>query len=244
MTIIINHPHDNSMLTPLPKIYAGDKPTFIMASGPSMADIDPTPFAGKQHIAVNQTWQKFPQAQVQFSIDSTWWNKHAGEFRQAHPHKFAAYCTLHPEKESVSAKYNVALYRQSRADAKQSPAIDFGFDTRPGHLRGNNSGGTAINLAWHLGARLIILVGFDMRLHPEPTGRFDSNGKPLMRKKIHWYQDDIRIVNPTEMTFTNVFIPALNSMFEPARAAGCTIINCTQGSALKIFRMDKLENYL
>jgi hypothetical protein len=64
--------------------------------------------------------------------------------------------------------------------AKQYPALQLlqvsgqpGLDLRPGWVRtGGHSGYTAINLAVHLGATRIVLLGYDMMASPQGAHHF------------------------------------------------------------------------
>lgn len=244
MTTIINRQRDDSMLSPLPKLFDPEKPCFIMASGPSMENVGATQFTGLQHITVNETWRKFNHAQVQFSIDSTWWTEFGKEYREKRPHQFAARSSWNVENDKIAELYKAALYRQSRSGLRGNPQQDFGFDTTPGYVRGNNSGAVAINLAWHLGARLIILLGFDMRLVPEDQPRPDYKSRMVIHKRIHWYNENMGRCNPNEGTFTRIFIPCIESMAPEAEAAGCRIVNCTPDSALTCFERGYYGDYL
>lgn len=95
-----------------------------------------------------------------------------------------------------------------------------GFEPDPGGLRtAGNSGYQAINLAAHLGARHILLVGYDMRgdnsahwfgLHPESCRRQMTRGFDRMA-------------------------PHFNGLAEPLRERGIAVVNCTPGSAITAF---------
>lgn len=82
-----------------------------------------------------------------------------------------------------------------------------------------NSGLYAMHLAQHLGATKIILLGFDMW----GTHYFGKHPEPLK--------------NSTEINFRRHI-----AQFETW--AGCEVINCTPGSALKLFPAAKLQEVL
>lgn len=93
-----------------------------------------------------------------------------------------------------------------------------GFDDRPTHLRtGQNSGFQAVHLAAHLGAKRILLFGFDMH---------ERNGKHFFGP----HPPEIELDSPYQ-DFLNYF----KSSAAQFKLRGFEIINCTPGSALKCF---------
>lgn len=95
-----------------------------------------------------------------------------------------------------------------------------GLEADPGGLRtAGNSGYQAINLAVHLGARRILLVGYDMRggnaahwfgQHPEACRRNMVGGFDRMARNFA-------------------------GLVEPLAARGVGVVNCTPGSAITAF---------
>lgn len=92
-----------------------------------------------------------------------------------------------------------------------------GFDTDPGCIRtGGNSGYQAIHLATHAGAAQILLFGYDMRgghwhsRHPDPLR---NAGEGIYERWLVQFQ---------------VLAPLL-------RERGVKVINCTPGSALRVW---------
>lgn len=93
-----------------------------------------------------------------------------------------------------------------------------GLETEPKALRtGFNGGFQALNLAAHLGAKRVVLLGFDMQ--------GDAHGR------CHWHPEhpDGK-VSPYAQ-----FIAAFDTIVQPLKDAGVTVLNCTPGSALKCF---------
>lgn len=92
-----------------------------------------------------------------------------------------------------------------------------GIDTTPGRVAWNrNSGASAINLAWHLGASKVVLYGFDMR---------DVDGES------HWHNDHQSKKPSPHARFLRCF-PAIK---RDAERLGIEIINASPGSAIKEF---------
>lgn len=93
-----------------------------------------------------------------------------------------------------------------------------GFDDRPTHLRtGQNSGFQAVHLAAHLGAKTILLFGFDM--HERQGKHFCGTPAPEIDTDSPYHD------------FLNYF----QSSASQFKLRGHEIFNCTKGSALKCF---------
>jgi hypothetical protein len=113
--------------------------------------------------------------------------------------------------------------------ARQWPGVtvlrntgDSGLELDPTGLRtGRNSGYQAINLAVHLGARRVILLGYDM-------------------KGGHWHKPHPDASRPPFAICLKHFatLPA------PLKAAGVEVINCTPGTALTAFPCRLLREVL
>ena len=91
-------------------------------------------------------------------------------------------------------------------------------------MNGSNGAG-AINLAYHFGARRILLVGMDMK--PGPNG------------EKHWHPD-----HPKPLVQGQQFEEWRKKMGVLAvdlKTEGVTVVNCTPGSALTCFPMGDLE---
>lgn len=94
-----------------------------------------------------------------------------------------------------------------------------GLETDPTGLRtGSNSGYQAINLAVHLGAARIVLLGYDMQVTADRT-------------KDHFYgthpwQPHIPVL---------AFLPHFQGLVDPLRALGIEVVNATRQTALTCF---------
>lgn len=103
-----------------------------------------------------------------------------------------------------------------------------GVETNPSALKsGMNSGAAAINLAVHFGAARIVLLGYDM-------GRAGS--------RTHFFGEHpngLRADSPY-----GAFIECFQSMVEPLKALGVTVINCSRQTALECFPRQSLAETL
>ncbi|MCK5640805.1 MAG: hypothetical protein KAJ19_08410, partial [Gammaproteobacteria bacterium] len=118
---------------------------YIIGGGPSLIGFDWALLAGKSCIAVNKAYQVIDADYIYFS-DLRFWLAHQKELRDTRATKITG------------------------AKVEDSCLINFtftgmkGLETKPNQIRsGNNSGYAAMNVAYHLGATRIILLGFDMK---------------------------------------------------------------------------------
>jgi hypothetical protein len=94
-----------------------------------------------------------------------------------------------------------------------------GLEPEPTGLRtGSNSGYQAINLAVHLGAKKIVLLGYDMK---QARGRNNWHDEP----RPHASQD----------VYEQSMLPHFASLVDPLRELGVEVINATPDSALECF---------
>ncbi len=103
-----------------------------------------------------------------------------------------------------------------------------GLEDDPAGLRhGSNSGYAAINLAVHLGAKKIILLGYDMRME---------------RGRSNWH-DEARPL-ASESVYEQSMLPHFRSLVAPLRRLGVSVVNATPDSALECFPTATLEDAL
>lgn len=176
----------------------------VLASGPSMSQAVADIVRGKcRVIVVNSTYKLAPWADILYAADHTWWthNPEAQNFAGRR-------VTIYPIMDS-----NDAMYLHNGGSS--------GLDSRRSYLRtGKNSGYQAMHLALHLGAKRILLCGFDMRpghWHPE-------------------HPEEVR--KPMPFSF---WVKKFNEVAPMYAARGVHVINCTPNSALACFEKQKLE---
>ena len=183
----------------------------VVASGPSLTPQQCSLIAAARAndrcrvMVVNTTFRALPDADCLYACDDKWWRAHIAEVDRAF---------IRGELWTTDEK------------ARDGLGICWlGIKHRPGLSRdplylhsGGNSGYQAINLAFHWGARRILLVGFDMR-------RTDG--------RSHWHGDHPRpLSNPqTPETWVRNFTPLADDLVPE----GVEVINCTPGSALGQF---------
>lgn len=100
-----------------------------------------------------------------------------------------------------------------------------GLSLEPGEINhGSNGGYQAINLAVHLGAKRLLLLGYDMK----------HNGE-----KTHWHNGH-KVKSPPTV-YNSLMIPSYQTIAQPLRDAGVEVINCSEGSALSVFPIMPLD---
>jgi hypothetical protein len=188
-----------------------DGTVVILASGPSLSQADIDACGDRAHVlAIKDSIRLAPWAPVLYACDRRWW--------RAHP-ETASYTGLKFGLESVPGRPDVDVLRNTG---------ETGLELDPTGLRtGRNSGYQAINLAVHLGARRILLLGFDMQ--PDAHGQHRWFGS-------HSYGGQA----PPYILFRE----RMETIVEPLRERGVTVINCTPGSALDAFERRPLREAL
>lgn len=202
-------------MTPSPRPDWRGHTAVVVASGPSLTDEQITLI---EHsvvftIAVNNSYAKLQHPDVVYACDYLWWKLNHMKAKQNIPRR--------------------QLWTQDRAAAEQFQLSHIQWEGKDGlgkrGLRVNgNSGAGAINLAYHFGARRILLVGMDMK--PGPNG------------EKHWHPD-----HPKPLVQGQQFEEWRKKMGVLAadlKTEGVTVVNCTPGSALTCFPMGDLEQEL
>jgi hypothetical protein len=126
----------------------------VAATGPSLTREVATACRGYPAIAIKEAWRLFPDADVLFACDATFWDYYRGvpEFRGE---KWSVHDDRFSPKLEVAATYDLRL-----VEGRMEPG--FSTDSAAIHY-GCNSGFQALNLAILFGAKRIVLVGFDMQ---------------------------------------------------------------------------------
>jgi hypothetical protein len=194
----------------VPKLFPGST-IVVVGGGPSLTRADVEFCQGRARvIAVNDAYKLAPWAEVLYACDAKWWGWH-----KAHVKGFAG------------RKY--ALDRGARAFAEllESTGTD-GLELRPWAVRtGHNSGYQAINVAVHLGAKRIILLGFDMQRGKRASGD-------------HWFGAHPGGGRPGVEGFHAHF----STLVKPLKAIGVEVINASRQTALTCFPRGDLRELL
>lgn len=200
-------------MIPVERIWPGST-VAILAGGPSLSarQAELVAAAGVRTIAVKDAVRILPTADLLYGCDLKWWDHHGRVLAGYGGLRFS----LDPKAQR---SWGTSTLRNTGMT---------GLETDPSGVRtGKNSGYQAINLAVHLGAARIVLLGFDMR--QDPAGRH------------HWFGGHpYRTVDPPYAEFLKCF----PSIVGPLAAAGVEVLNATPGSALDVFPRADLADAL
>ena len=188
-----------------------------LGGGPSLTVEQLNELRGRARvIAINDAWRLAPWADALYACDGRWWRKQDGVRAYA-----GLKITLSNSAAQVAAWPEIKVLENTGTE---------GLELSPHGLRtGRNGGYQAINLAVHLGARRILLLGYDMRL--------SADGRS------HWFGDHADW--PTRPNiYRDVFLPHFEGLAHALDAIGVAVVNCTPGSALQVFPTAPLDQAL
>lgn len=182
-----------------------------LATGPSLCaeDVD---FCRDRApvVAINDAVRLAPWADCLYACDRRWWERHP---------ETATFAGLKYGLRQVPSRPDVQLLDQGP---------DRGLSTDPSVVHtGKNSGYQAINVAVHLGATRILLLGYDMQAAIGGPAHFFGNhpwgGVPAA---------------------FDLFRTLFETIVAPLKAIGVTVINCTRETALTCFPRQPLREAL
>ena len=190
-----------------------DQTVICLATGPSLTQADCDAVRGQRVIAINDAHRLAPWADVLYSSDRQWWPFYKG---------VPAFGGL---------KYGVGSLPGGSNPFHQCPDVQVlkntgedGLELQPTGLKTYwNSGGAAINLAVHLGAARIVLLGYDM------GGDHFFGAHPSRLNQ----QSPFR-----------AFVRLMATMVEPLKALGVVMLNASRQTALKCFPRVSLASAL
>lgn len=190
-----------------------------LATGPSLNQADCDYVRGKAVvIAINDSHRLAPWADCLYSSDRKWY---------AHYNGVPGFKGL---------KFGIGSAPGKRNPFPRFPDIqvltNVGYDgfpnVRHGLTNGRNSGFAAIVLSVHLGARRVILLGYNMNTHGGKSHWFGRHPSPL----------------PNPDSLLPSFRKRFYTLIKPLADAGVTVINCTEHSSLDMFPFQPLREVL
>ena len=199
---------DVRLFEPVPVMWPNGTVVCI-AGGPSLTVEDVNYVRGKVDgvVGVNDAYRIAPWLDVLYACDARWWNEHKGVPSFKGP--------------KYSLQRQAAKWRG--VNVLQNTGTD-GLESKPNGLKtGKNSGYQAINLAIHLGAKRIVLLGYDMEIK--------------VGSKAHWFGLHPWGGQPPVQSFRGMF----RTMVGPLEKRGVTVINCSRSTSLDAFPRMSLE---
>jgi hypothetical protein len=142
----------------------------IIAGGPSLTKEDCDLIASStlwKCIAVNDSWQRLPTADVIYACDGAWWKVHHEKVKK----EFKGERWTQDYKTSVRFGLN-------RVGSAAKPGLG-----KEGIIhQGGNGGYQVINLAWLWGAKRILAIGLDCKPAADGTAHwFGQHGRNLSK---------------------------------------------------------------
>jgi hypothetical protein len=191
-----------------------------LASGPTLTagDVARVRASGLPVIAVNDAIRLAPWAPVLYSSDRAWWRFYRG---------VAGYTGL---RVSVGSKQGAADPISGGPWAASIVVLRHtgveGVERDPTGLRtGGNSGYAAINLAVHLGAQKMLLLGYQ--------------GGPLASQSHFFGRHPVGLTESSETNYAT-FRRAFETLAPALTAAGIVVRNCTPRTRLDAFETAEL----
>ena len=194
---------------------------FVVGGGPSLEGFDAECLRGHRVIVINNSWELAPWANILYFCDWKWWDEGLNGTSNGDRVK-AEFTGKYVVTPAFAAPYvkTIELVNKPGLEKLRKTAI------RSGH----NGGYQAINLAYHLGAKTIVLLGLDMNV----------NGK-----QTHWHAGHPRMT-PEVMTrtLTNSMLPHFPALADDLAVEDVQVINANPESAIKCWPFSELRNYL
>lgn len=218
-TQVVRQNHKPNYPTKVVKNYSTVEPlwkgqtVYLIGGGPSLKGFNWNRLKGKKTIAINKALKFYPNADAVYWTDGRVFSWLKDEIRDFKGLKF-------------TIRYNKNHYKDVKLLKRGSK---FGLSTaRDTISHGNNSGYAAINLAIHLGAKRIILLGYDM----------GNDGK-----NSHFH-DGYPVPQTAENIYKNQFIPGFDSLKDSISGMGIQIFNACPTSKLNAFKKITIEEAL
>lgn len=203
-------------VAPVPRLWPGST-VVCLGTGPSLTQADVDVCRGRARvIAIKDAVTLAPWADVLYSADERWWAAVGPSLTYAGP-RFGV-CDL--QDKHIATLERAGVHRLLIGGVP-------GLHAKPTSVcTGNHSGFSAINLAVHLGARTIVLLGYDMKAGED--GRRNVCESGLYDRKKPPYQ----------------WLDVYQSIVDPLTALGVRVLNASRETALTVFPRVTLEEAL
>lgn len=208
-----------------------DEVCVILAGGPSLRNIEsfgPQLKMCQNFITINDSWRLLPSniKAVNYFCDSSWWSMQL----QKNPRSIDGHRSFH---EMIYSGFWITI----DPGFFDHPQVHFlkstgqrGLELDPSCLRhGSNSGYQAINLAVHLGAKKIVLLGYDMK---------------VVGYQTNWHKEPRAEAKAYERCIQQSMLPHFPSLVQPLKDLGVEVINANPESELTCFTRTTLEDAL
>ena len=213
-----------SKLWTIPRIWP-DSTVYIIGGGPSILTQDLTVLASKRVIGVNMAFLLGPWVDIIWYGDKQWYNLQSPRILSYN----GLVLTCSAEAQNVRRHPAVKYVGRSKPSGIESK--------KRTHVAWNGcSGASAISVAYWLGAKKVILLGFDMQI--------DAKNKAA---KTHWHDEYPLRWDKKKSSHVNPYPKFLlywPQIMRDAKRLGLEILNATPNSALNLFPKVTLESTL
>lgn len=198
-----------------------DSTVYILGGGPSLNKVNFDLIKDKHVLGVNQAYQLGDWVDVCYSGDRRWYYWNVPQVSKYKGIMYTSYPAFLPRKNCPT----INLGRIS----------SYGISDKSRHsiAWNGNSGASAINVAYWLGARRVVLLGFDMQRIGDEFNWHDKYPAIKRSKKDNRYPTPYRR-----------FLKCWRQVAIDAKRLGVEILNATPDSSLKLFPSVLLEDTL
>lgn len=196
---------------------------YVVAGGPSVTWQNTELLRGRNVIAVNSSYLRVPFAAFLFFGDKRWWDEHSKPKKPGQPDKLTAsgfkgrIVTTCKSTRPEPRRLYVAKVAHTRGLSNDPSAVAFGRTSTHG----------AINLAFLLGAKRIVLLGVDMC--------------PALDGRSHHHPEHPWPVRPG---CWDEQMETMKHLVKPLRERGVEVINTSSVSKVPWWPKRRLEDCL
>jgi hypothetical protein len=179
----------------------------VIGGGPSLRGFDFSPIHDQHVLGCNQAFELGPWVDAVWFGDCRWydWNKTA-------LHQFGGLKVTCCPKLAQNPVIGIKAVQRSRKST--------GIDPNRDKISWNrHTGGSALNLAVHFGARRILLLGYDMKLGKDGS---------------HWWHTKHKS-QPRDNIYKTRFLPAYTTMATDLERLRVEVINAGPDSDMEVF---------
>jgi len=191
-----------------------DSTVYVLGGGPSIKKLSKEyleALSDKRVVACNNSWE-LTDCEILYFGDVKWWYPHWGNRGKA--------VKNHKGLILTSANETIGLGPRVKHLKRGKP---FGIEENPEAISWNhNTGLSAINIAYHFGARRIVLLGFDMRMIDGEKNYHKDHKEETFKKSEYFGR-------------FKVHMRGCPSIKKDAERLGVKIYNATPESAIKDF---------
>lgn len=209
----------------VPRVFPNSTIVCI-GGGPSLTAADVDACRGRARVvAVNDAHRLAPWADVLYACDGAWWDHYQGVPTFAG----SKYCLTVTNTKWREGDQWVRGRRRWPGVEQLQKTGEHGLEVQPHGVRtGMNSGYQAINVAVHLGAVRIVLLGYDMQRGP--------------KRERHWFGE-----HPKPLAHDSPyggFVNCFQTLVAPLRAIRVEVVNASRETALRCFPRQSIEQAL